>query len=174
LAIFGGSFRLVAKAFLPLALLFILSSCGGSGGSSEQLAQELRGRGFTVQVPQGWQVLRKPNRVTARKGDALVSVTLFPLVKPYDPAKFAAVAKELDGVAATLAARAGGTLTDRATATVAGRKIRAYRYTHGDLGLRLGFVLDDKREYQLLCQAPTAQGDPDDACTLLFDSFTLT
>jgi len=125
-------------------------------------------------VPQGWQVSRKPSRVTARKSDALVSVTLFPLVKRYDPAKFAAVAKELDRVAATLAARAGGILTERATATVAGRKIRAYRYTRGDVGLRLGFVLDDRQEYQLLCQAPTARGDPDDACTLLFDSFTLT
>ena len=125
-------------------------------------------------MPQGWQVSRKPNRVTAQQGDALVSVTLFALVKPYDPAKFAAVAKELDRVAATLAARAGGILTDRATATVAGRKIRAYRYTRGDVGLRLGFVLENRQEYQLLCQAPTARGDPDDACKLLFDSFTLT
>ncbi len=125
-------------------------------------------------MPQGWQVSRKPNRVTAQQGDALVSVTLFALVKPYDPAKFAAVAKELDRVAATLAARAGGILTDRATATVAGRKIRAYRYTRGDVGLRLGFVLENRQEYQLLCQAPTARGDPDDACKLLFASFTLT
>jgi hypothetical protein len=124
-------------------------------------------------VPQGWQVARRPNRIAARKGDALVSVTLFPLVKPYDPAKFAAAAKELDGVAATLAARAGGTLTERATTTVAGRKIRTYRYTYGDTELRLGFVLDGMREYQLLCQAPAARNDPDGACTLLFDSFTV-
>ena len=30
LAIVGGSFRLLARAFLPPALLFILAACGGS------------------------------------------------------------------------------------------------------------------------------------------------
>jgi hypothetical protein len=164
---------LVAKAFLPLAVLFILSGCGGSGKRVEHAPQGVRGSGFTVQVPQGWRVSRRPNRLAARKGDALVSVTQFPLVKAYDPAKFAAVAKELDGVARALAARTGGTLTESATATVAGRKIRAYRYTRGDSQLRLGFVLEGKREFQLLCQAPAARDDPDGACTLLFDSFTL-
>jgi hypothetical protein len=108
-------------------------------------------------------------QVAAKKGEAAVSVTTFSLLKPYDPAKFEAVAKELDGVAAKLAARAGHSLSDRETATVDGRKTRVYRYN----GVRVGFVLEGKREYQLLCTAPGGD-DPDGACDLLFSSFSLT
>jgi hypothetical protein len=160
---------LPAKAILPLALVLILASCGGSGGSTRKPTQEIRGRGFTVEVPAGWTVRRTGSAVGARKGDALVSVTIFPLVKPYDPAKFAAVARELDGVAAKLAAQAGHTLTERTTTTVDGRKVRAYRYN----GVRVGFVLDGRLEYQLLCLAPDG-GDPDGACGELFGSFSMT
>jgi hypothetical protein len=157
---------LLAKALVPLAILFILSGCGGSGDGTEAQHQEVRGRGFTVQVPAGWTVDHRRSGIGARKGRALVSVTAFPLLKPYDPDKFGAAARELDGVAAKLAARAGHTLSERSTTTVAGRKIRAYRYD----GVRIGFVLDGKREYQLLCMAPDG-GDPDDSCRLLFASF---
>lgn len=108
-------------------------------------------------------------KLGARKGDALVSVTTFGLLKPYDPAKFAAVSKELDGVAAKLAARAGHALTERDTTTVDGRKTRVYRYD----GVRVGFVLEGRREYQLLCMTPEGE-DPDGACDLLFSSFSLT
>jgi hypothetical protein len=99
----------------------------------------------------------------ARRGAGLVSVSIFPLVKPYDPGKFAAAAKELDGVAARLAQQAGTTVTRGETVTVANRKVRAYRY--GDR--RIGFVLVGKREYQLFCAHASA------ACDLLFGSFTL-
>jgi len=102
-----------------------------------------------------------------------VSVTPFPLLKPYDPARFAAVAKELDGVAAELAAKAGGRVTESSTVEVAGRKIRAYRYTRGDDQVRLGFVLEGRREYQLLRRLPGGT-DRDGACDLLFSSFALT
>jgi hypothetical protein len=120
-------------------------------------------------VPDGWAVERARAKVGARRGDAAVSVTTFTLLKAYDPAEFAAVAKELDGVAAKLAARAGHTLSERGTTTVDGRKIRAYRYP----GVRVGFVLEGKREYQLLCTAPEGE-DPNGACDLLFSSFSLT
>jgi hypothetical protein len=90
-------------------------------------------------------------------------VSVFPLLKAYDPAEFAAAAKELDGVAARLAKQAGATLTRSATVTVANRKIRAYDYG----AERIGFVLVGKREYQLYCAHATA------ACKLLFSSFTL-
>jgi hypothetical protein len=101
--------------------------------------------------------------MAATHGRALVSVSLFPLLKPYDPAKFDAVAKELDRVAAQLAKQAGGSIDSRETATVAGQKVRAYRYGNN----RIGFVLDGRREYQLFCARAR------DACDLLFSSFTL-
>jgi len=116
-----------------------------------------------VQVPQGWTVSRPPAGVAARRGAGLVSVSVFPLVKPYDPAKFAAAAKELDGVADRLAKQAGTGPARGETVTVGNRKIRAYRYGEN----RIGFVLVGKREYQLFCaHAPSA-------CDLLFSSFTL-
>jgi hypothetical protein len=111
--------------------------------------------------------------VAARQGTALVSATTFTLLKRYDPASFGRVVLELDRDASKLAAAAGGTLTEKATTTVDGLKIRAYRYTAAGYSTRIGFVLQDKREVQLLCRARTAADDPDGACELLFDSFTL-
>jgi hypothetical protein len=123
----------------------------------------VRGTGFTFDVPEGWNVSTPKDAVVARHGSALVSVTRFPLLKPYDPAEFGAVAKELDRVAGQLAKQAGGSLDAKETTTVAGRKIRAYRYR----GNRIGFVLDGRREYQLFCK------QAGDACDLLFSSFQL-
>jgi hypothetical protein len=163
LAILCGSFRLLARAVFPLALLFILSACGGSKRQEAPPTAGVRGSGFTIQVPQGWTVTRPPAGVTARRGAGLVSVSVFPLVKPYDPAKFAAAAKELDRVAARLAQQAGTTLSRSSTVTVANRKIRAYDYG----AQRIGFVLVGKREYQLYCAHAAT------ACDLLFSSFTL-
>jgi hypothetical protein len=164
---------LLAKAVLPLAVLFILAACGGSAKPDRGLKQGVRGHGFVVQVPQSWRVTRPANGVVARRGDYRVSVTTFPLQKSYEPGMFDAVAKELDGVAAKLAAQAGGKVTERVTTTVDRRKIRAYRYTGGPTETRIGFVLAGMREYQLLCETPTGASDPDSACTLLFDSFSL-
>jgi len=134
------------------------------------------GPGFEASVPAGWTVQRTARAVGARRGSALVSVTAFTLLKPYSPALFARVAQELDGVAAKLASESNGTLTERATTTVDGRRIRAYRFSGRASGgppyeERIGFVLQGKREYQLLCQAATGAGDPDGACALLFASF---
>jgi hypothetical protein len=163
LAILCGSFRLLARAVLPLALLFILAACGGSKREETPPTAGVRGAGFTIQVPEGWSVSRPPAGVSARHGPALVSVSVFPLVKAYDPARFAAAARELDGVAARLARQAGATLSLRETVTVANRKVRAYRY--GDR--RIAFVLVGRREYQLFCEHAST------ACDLLFSSFTL-
>lgn len=118
----------------------------------------MRGSGFTFSVPRGWSVARRPGAVVARHAGELVSVTRFPLLKPYDPAKFAAVTKELDRVAARLDARAKGE-----TIEVANRKVRAYRYA----GKRIAFVLEGKQEYQLFCSRDGG------ACDLLFSSFAL-
>jgi hypothetical protein len=97
----------------------------------------------------------------------------FTLLKPYDPSLFAKVTAELNRNAAKLAAQAHGTLTEKVTTTVSGRKVRAYRYTADGFNTRIAFVLDGKREVQLLCRAPAGSADPDGSCSLLFRSFTL-
>ena len=97
-------------------------------------------------------------------------MTTYLLQKPYRPALFAAAAKELDGIAAKLAAQAGESPTQKETTTVDGEKIRAYRFGT----TRIGFVLVGKREYQLLCQLPPGGLDAGGACALLFKSFTVT
>ena len=94
----------------------------------------------------------------------------FSLLKPYKPGEFAAVTKELDRDAQQLAAQAGKPLASKETTTVAGMKIRAYLYGT----TRIGFVLVDKLEYQLLCRLGSGGSDPDGACALLFSSFSLT
>jgi hypothetical protein len=104
-----------------------------------------------------------------RKGESRVSVTTYTLQKSYRRALFAAAAKELDGVAAKLAAAAGGRLSQKQTMIVAGEKIRAYRFD----ATRIGFVLVGRREYQLLCELPRTGQDAASACALLFRSFTL-
>jgi hypothetical protein len=97
-----------------------------------------------------------------------VSVRTFTLVKPYDPAMFAAVTAELDRDAAKLAAQAGVPLAVKETTKVAGQRIRAYRY--GDT--RIGFFFVGRREYQLLCRYGSGGADKDGACALLFASFS--
>jgi hypothetical protein len=123
----------------------------------------VRGQGFSFELPAGWAVTKPRGAVVGRSGSSLVSVTPFPLLKKYEEAKFGAAAKELDALATRLAKRAGATLSQSETVTVAERKTRAYRY--GDR--RIGFVLVDRREYQLFCVRATA------ACDLLFATFTL-
>ncbi len=96
-------------------------------------------------------------------------MTTYTLQKPYRPALFAAAAKELDGIAAKLAAEAGGKLTEKQTVQVDGKEIRAYRFGT----TRIGFVLVGRREYQLLCELPPDGRDADGACDLLFKTFSL-
>jgi hypothetical protein len=114
-----------------------------------------------------------------RRGDSqgpLVSATAYRLVKPDSPTQFSRAAKELDGVAAKLAQASGGTVTESVTTIVDGQRIRAYRFTSHPAGKpstddRVGFLLEGRHEYQLLCRAPAGSGDPDGACALLFGSF---
>jgi hypothetical protein len=163
----GGSFRLMAKACVPLALLFILAACGSSKQTTSEATIGVRGEGFTVAAPQGWRVSRSAAAVTVRSGSALVSVTRFPLRKPYDESQFEAATKTLDRVAATLA-RGGGSVVDKAeTVTIDNRQARAYTYGGG--AKRIAFVLAGRAEYQLFCSSAES-----DACGLLFSSFTLT
>jgi hypothetical protein len=162
----SGSFRLLARAGLPLALLFILAGCGGSTKREPLSSRVVSGPGFTVAVRRGWTVRKTPKSLVAARPGALVSVTRYTLLKTYDPAKFEAVSKELDRVAAELAAKGGGRLTERATTDVDGRRVRAYRFEAHGTPTRLGFVLADKQEYQLMCS-----GDTGAPCDLLFSTF---
>jgi hypothetical protein len=107
--------------------------------------------------------------VAARRDGAAVSVRSFTLVKRYEPARFGAAARELDGIAAKLAAASGQPLREQQTLTVSGRKIRAYRFG----ATRIGFFLVDRTEYQLLCKLGRGGTDTDGACDLLFSSFSV-
>jgi hypothetical protein len=163
----SGSFRLLARAGLPFALLFILAGCGGSTKPEALSSRAVSGHGFTVSVPTGWTVRKTDKSLVATNGDELVSVTRFPLLKSYDPAMFGAAAAELDRIADQLASRGGGKVTKRETTTVDGRKVRAYRFTAKGAPHRIGFVLIDKTEYQLICSGTIGPG-----CDLLFSSFS--
>lgn len=129
----------------------------------------LHGNGFSFSVPKAWRSQVSARVVRAVSGASEVSVQTFSLLKPYRPAEFAAVTKELDRDARQLAAQAGKPLVTKETTTVAGVKIRAYRYGR----TRIGFVLVDKLEYQLLCRLGSGGSDPEGACALLFSSFSL-
>src|SRR5262249_34478763 len=98
LAILGGSFCSVAKAGLALAPAFILSACGGSAKEKQIPTRTVHGPGFAFTVPASWSTSHTPSAVVARSGDSGVSATVFNLVKPYDPTRFEAAARELDGV----------------------------------------------------------------------------
>jgi hypothetical protein len=177
---------LVGKRTLPIilmvALVFLLGACGGGSKTAGPTANmTVKGPGFRFEAPAGWTAASTLRAAEARRdaaGSALVSATDFTLLKPYSPSLFAAAAKELDRVAAKLAAQSHSTLAQTTTVVVDGRRIRAYRLTvHPSSGAafdeRIGFVLRGKREVQLLCRAPVGAGDPDGACGLLYSSFKL-
>ena len=155
---------MLARAFLPLAVLFILAACGGSKQETHTTSIGVRGDGFTFDAPLGWHVSRPQDGIVARSGSALVSVTHFPLRRPYDQSQFAAAAKALDAVAARLAKAAGHGVAKAETVTVANRKARSYAYG----SRRIGFVLAGRDEYQLFCTQQQSA-----ACDLLFSTFTL-
>jgi hypothetical protein len=127
----------------------------------------VRGEGFSFSIPRAWQSSAATGIVAARRGNTSVSVRTYTLVKRYDPARFGAAARELDGIAAKLAAAAGTSLAEKQTTTVDGVKIRAYRFG----STRIGFFLSGRREYQLLCRLAPDGTDRDGACSLLFASF---
>jgi hypothetical protein len=164
----GASFRLLAKLLLPLLVLSILAACGGSGKQTRS-TRTVHGPSFSFAVPGGWTI----RDTAASRGGAHVSVSVFPLREAYAPGLFARAARELDRVAAKLAADSKGTLTESTTTTLAHRRGRAYRYTTASYEARLGFVLDGRREYELFCQSAKGAGDADGACALLFSTFTV-
>jgi hypothetical protein len=135
-----------------LTLGVALAGCGGSHAK----AQVLSGEGYTFAAPAGWEVSRAKQSVQAGKGDSSVSVTVFRLTHPYRAALWPRVVPELDGIARDLADQLRGRSSPGTTVVVGGRRARRYdisfRRDGGDFVERITFVLDGRREYQLLCR----------------------
>ena len=155
----------------------MLGGCGGEG--AEPLNERrLEGPGFVFSAPATWRIERTERSVAAHppEGRELISVTVFRLAKPFRPARWPAAVRELDRVAAQLAARLRGELVARETAPLAGLRSRrytiAYRAGDEELRQRLAFALRGRREYQLLCRlsgSPSAAAAA--ACERLVSSF---
>jgi hypothetical protein len=100
-----------------------------------------------------------------------VEVRTFELVRPYDASRFAAAARELDGVISRIASQLDGKVTGRATVEVAGRKARSYTIAYDGKTQQITFVLRGRSEHQLLCRR-LETGD-DEPCRGLLSSFVL-
>src|SRR5207253_9917631 len=141
------------KRFLLIAAVLALPACGGAGPAR---VQTLTGEGYSFEAPAGWQVERTSQSIEAAIGTGAVSVTVFRLTHQYRPELWPKVVPELDGVARNLADQLRGRVGVGATVTVAGRRARryeiAFRRRRGDFVERITFVLDGRREYQLLCR----------------------
>jgi hypothetical protein len=147
------------------------AGCGGSHGGTRIIA----GTGYSFSAPADWTVVRSQRSVQVAHGVQLVSVTRFPLLRAFRPELWPKAVPEMDRSAAGLAADQHGTVTARVTTTVAGQRARRYdiAYELGGKKLieRVGFVLQSKTEYELLCRFE--QGKSSSACDTLFSSFRL-
>ena len=136
------------------------------------------GNGFTFMAPSSWHETRRATMITVSPGKddpELVGVSIFRLVNPYKPSLFPRVVPELNGVAAKLATELRGRVTGRGNVTVAGLKARQYElaYSRGGVSFRqtITFVLEDTREYQLLCRR--GAGKELAACARLLRTFRI-
>jgi hypothetical protein len=160
-----------ARAGKPLVLVAvgILAGCGGAGGGG---TQPVSGDGYRFAAPVGWTVAQTARSAAASSGAVnRLEVQTFRLVRPYRADLFAAASRELDRVAGDLAAQLRGRLTSRATTEVAGRDARSYRIDYDSRVSEITFVLDGRREYELLCRRPADAGS--DTCADFVRSFEL-
>lgn len=119
-------------------------------------------------APEGWTVT---DSAAASGPVRLVEVRVFRLVREYDPARRLAAARELDGAAARLAAQLRGTVASRRWLVVGGLDARSYTIAYAGKSSQITFVLDGRREYELLCRRPA--GADDGPCVELLRSFAL-
>ncbi len=100
-------------------------------------------------------------------------MTTFRLTRTYRPQLWSKAVKELDGVAAKLAAQLHGSVvagrTVQADATTARQYELAFTRNGERLVERITFVLRGRREYELLCRFEA--GKDDSACAALQSSF---
>jgi hypothetical protein len=171
-----SSHKLIAALLLFVAFAF--AGCGGGGGASESEQRIVRGAGYRFLAPAAWNERRLAREVAVSpqpKAEELVSVTVFPLVKPFRPALWSRVVRELDRAADQLARRhTKGRVESAKTVRVGGARAREYELAYTvdgrDLRNRIAFVLRGRTEYYLLCQWSAADDEPE-ACDLLFESF---
>jgi len=130
------------------------------------------GRDFSFQAPADWTVTRRDGVTTAASGPVdLVQVTVYPVRNRYDPALFAELRSELDGVAAGVAKQLSGRVVSHRVVRAAGRDAHAYSIAFADKTEELTFVFEGRREYLLLCRRLTSGSA--EACALLVESFAL-
>jgi hypothetical protein len=161
------------QAVLVVGAVLLTAGCGGGAKAREQTVQ---GPGYLFAAPAGWTVTRKGPEVQVAQGTQLVSVTRFPLVRPFRPSLWSKVLPELDRAAETLARQQQGTVTERATVTIAGLRARRYEVSYArdgeQLVERFAFVLRRKTEHLLLCRYE--RGGDTRACDGLLATFRLT
>jgi hypothetical protein len=117
-------------------------------------------------APADWVVA---DAAATHGGTDRVEVLVFRLVRPYDPARKIATGRELDGVAARVASQLKGRVVGRGWKVVGGLDARMYSIAFGGKFEWITFVLQGRREYQLLCRrAATADVAP---CAELLRSF---
>ena len=151
----------------------LLAGCGGSARSEHTALRRVDGPGYSFSAPATWRVTRSVRAVTAASGGELVSVTVFPLARPYKPNLWPKLLPVLDGVAAQLARGLHGSVDARETVVLDGRRARryeiAFRRGGKDVVERIVFLLEGRREYQLLCRY--ARGGGSEACSAFLASF---
>jgi len=171
------SFRLVTARLIPRlvrrkqTLLLAVLILAGCGGSSAPKAQVVTGPGFSFEAPAGWQVERTSRRASATHDSELVQVATFPLLKPYRPALFGRVAKELTGRMDQVATQVKGIVSGSRTVTAAGIRSHSYDVQVGDHVEEYTFVLRGMREVQLLCRRSASSSDA--VCKQLIAGFEL-
>ena len=155
-----------------VGLVLLAAGCGGSA-KHEAKAQRVATPLYTYQAPSDWKsTVAGQNSIVKNGPDTLVSVTVLPTLKVYRPALFPRLIGELDGVTGQLAGRLQGQVTAKKTMLVAGRRVRQYQITHGDLVDELTFVFRGKQEFLLTCRWKQKDGRPA-ACDQETTSFRL-
>ena len=140
--------------------MLALAGCGGGEKPAAPTSlQRLVGPGFSFSVPASWHVSRTTRSVTAspkKDGQELVSGTVFQLSRPFRPAQWDRVVRELDRVAKQLATRLKGELRSSKTVRLGGLRARRYEIDYAvkgeELTQQLTFTLRRREEYQLLCR----------------------
>ena len=157
------------------AAAIVLAGCGGGGHKATiSDVKTVTGGGYRFSAPSSWSVQRSGREVTAIGSPVdLAGVTTFTLARAYRPSLWTKAVALLDRTATTLAAQNGGEVRARDTVVVAGRRARRYEIDYRADGKalveRTAFVLEGRREYQLICRFEV--GDDDGACRTLFSSF---
>jgi len=76
----------------------------GCGGAAPKEPVAVQGAGYSFSAPGGWKVTRTGTSAVAARDTGVVSVSTFRLTRDYRPSMWKEAVKELDGVAANLAA----------------------------------------------------------------------